>query len=307
MKSLELISVSKAYSTGLSGPKIQALHGVSFAMQPGEILTVLGRNGAGKTTLVKILAGLIDPDRGRVLMDGVVDVRSPRARRRTGVLLEGNRNIYWRLSAWENIEYFGVLRGLRCRDAREQAERLLERFGLTDKSCTIAAKLSRGMQQRLALAISVVHRPEILVLDEPTLGVDVENVLEIIALLKSLAKDGAAILVTSHQLDFVKQVAERIALLAAGRLIALETQREFLGHSLDGQYVLEMSGDISEQITAQLAAMGVRVAGRTISFPQSLLYPVLDCVRPLPIGCLRSEGDDLTAVFLHRTRTVEHV
>jgi ABC-2 type transport system ATP-binding protein len=304
MKRLEISGVSKSY--GRAPNRVEALRNVTLDVNAGEVVSILGLNGAGKTTLVKILAGLIDPDSGTIRLDGSDD-RTGRSYRKTiGAVFEGNRNIYWRLTAFENLEYFSVLRGLSLRQARQRSDEMLELFRLKDKRKTIAAHLSRGMQQRLSVAISMVHRPELLVLDEPTLGVDIENMMQLVESLRALAASGIAIVVTSHQYDVVKLMADRIALLVAGKLAAMETKAQFLASTARNAYQLQLASALDAQRAAQLALLGVEVADTTLRFPVETLYPVLDLLRPLSIASLSCGEDDLGKIFLERVRDFEH-
>ncbi|MHB1059185.1 MAG: ABC transporter ATP-binding protein [Rhodanobacter sp.] len=305
MRELELIGLCKSYSSGRQ--TVTALDDVSLTVRSGEIVSILGLNGAGKTTLVKIIAGLIDPDRGRVRLDGSEDPSRRQYRKRIGAVFEGNRNIYWRLTSFENLEYFGVLRGLSVRRARVRARQMLSLFQLEDKRSTIAAHLSRGMQQRLAVAISMVHEPELLVLDEPTLGVDIENVISLVDALKALSANGVGIVVTSHQFDVVKMVADRIALIVGGRLVASETKAEFLASANMQTYSLQVGEPMDPARASQLHALGVQVEEQVVHFSSHELYAVLDIIRPLSIASLSSNQDDLTKTFLERIKDYAHV
>lgn len=304
MRELEIVGLSKAYRS--SGGAVVALEDISLNVRRGEIVSVLGLNGAGKTTLVKIIAGLIEPDNGHVRLDGMEDPTRSRYRKCIGAVFEGNRNIYWRLTTFENLEYFGVLRGLSLKRARERANQMVSLFQLESKRSTVAAHLSRGMQQRLAVAISMVHEPELLVLDEPTLGVDIENVISLVASLKELSQAGVAIVVTSHQFDVVKMVADRIALIVAGRLVALESKAEFLASVNKGGYSMQVREPIDGTRVDQLRALGVRFEEPWLHFPEQALYAVIDVIRPLPITSLNSIEDDLTKVFLERIKDHAH-
>jgi len=147
-------------------------------VQKSEVVGLLGPNGAGKTTTIKCLAGLIKPTSGEIYLDGIDALRDQkRALGRVAAVLEGNRNIYWRLTPRENLEFFGGLQGLPLRRVRSYIDEheLLELFDLKGKVNTPARKLSRGMQQKLAVACALVKQTEVLLLDEPTLGLDVET------------------------------------------------------------------------------------------------------------------------------------
>ena len=167
MQVLEVEQLQKTYQS--AGKTVEAVRNVSFNIESGEVLAFLGANGAGKTTTIKMIAGLILPDRGQVKIAGRDPHRQAIARKAVGAVLEGNRNVYWRLNPEENLEYFGVLRGLSGYVARQRAKDLLERFELVPKRNTIVQNLSRGMQQKLAIAVALIHEPQLLLLDEPTL------------------------------------------------------------------------------------------------------------------------------------------
>lgn len=297
MTELSIDGVTKVYARGAR--KVTALSGLSMRIQSDEVTCILGLNGAGKTTLVKILAGLIDPDAGTVHLNNELTPDRAAYRKHVGAVFEGNRNIYWRMTAFENLEYFGVLRGLSRRLAGLSARELLEKFRLTDKSKTVAMHLSRGMQQRLAIAISMIHSPKVLILDEPTLGVDIENVFEIVSMLKLLSKAGAAIVVTSHQFDVIDMVADRVAVLWDGVLLTSKTKEDFLSSGSGDVYILELLHELKPTEEGGLASLGITPEEGVLKFGSHLLYSVLDVLRPTQIGALRRHNDDVARAFLH--------
>lgn len=219
MKALEVENLRKTYRYGAA--LVEAVRSVSLTLTAGEVLAFLGPNGAGKTTTIKMIAGLIRPDAGRVRIAGLDPHRNPQALRLLGAVLEGNRNLYWRLTPEENLEYFGVLKGLSCREARWRGRVLLERFELTSKRRTTVQTLSRGMQQKLALAVALVQQPKLLLLDEPTLGLDVEATQNVKALVKAIASEGCAILLTTHQLDIAEELSDRVAIILSILLLIM--------------------------------------------------------------------------------------
>src|SRR5439155_19125801 len=169
------------------GP-VTAVDDVSFRIDGHEVVGLLGANGAGKTTTIKCLCGLVLPTSGRMFIDGVSIPDHPRAAAtKAAVVLEGNRNLYWRMTPRENIDFFAGLQGIDRRSGAVLREELLERFGLTDKARTPARMLSRGMQQKLSLACALARRTPVLLLDEPTLGLDVEISHELRGYLRELA------------------------------------------------------------------------------------------------------------------------
>jgi len=165
---METRNLCKSYGRGKQ--RFEAVQQVSLTLHQGEVLAFLGPNGDGKTTTIKMIAGLVRPDGGQVTVAGADPHRQPGALRNIGAVLEGNRNLYWRLTPEENLEYFGVLRQVPRKVAHRRGLELLARFGLQEKRNVPVQKLSRGMQQKVAIAVALIHHPQLLLLDEPTLG-----------------------------------------------------------------------------------------------------------------------------------------
>jgi ABC-2 type transport system ATP-binding protein len=193
-----------------------ALAGVSFDVVPGVITGLLGPNGAGKTTLLRILLGVLDSDRGTVTYDS----RAVRAedRRRWGYMPQ-DRGLYPAMPVGEQVVYFGRLHGLSRREATSRARAVLEEFDLGDRWGDRSDELSGGMQQRLQLATSLVHAPEVIVLDEPFAGLDPVAVANLSETLRCHAHDGKTILFSSHQLDLVQDLCEDIVMVDHGRTV----------------------------------------------------------------------------------------
>ena len=229
MPLLEVADLTKTFRSRSRG-EVRAVDGVSFAVRPGEIVGLLGANGAGKTTTIKCILGLVTPTSGAITVDGIDAIGSRRAANgRVTAVLEGNRTVYWRLNVRENLEYFAALRGLRARDVRPTIDELVDRFDLRHKAETPAMQLSRGMQQKLALACAVLPRTPLLLLDEPTLGLDVETSHELRRYLRGLAEDdGRAILLSSHDMHVVREVCDRVVIVNGGRVVADNTVGELL-------------------------------------------------------------------------------
>ncbi len=216
---LELSHVRKAYPRR-GGDDVRAVDDVSFRVEPGEIVGLLGPNGAGKTTTIKMMCGLIRPDAGVVRVAGhEVRRHRHRALAHLSAVLEGNRNLYWRLTARENLEYFAGNRGHSRRSVRSTTDALLERFDLTSKADTLVSNLSRGMQQKLAIAVAVMAGTQAVVLDEPTLGLDVETGYEVRALLKEIAAEGRTVVLSSHDMPVVQQLCRRAIVIDRGRVV----------------------------------------------------------------------------------------
>ncbi len=191
-----------------------ALRKISFTVEPGSCLSVLGRNGAGKTTLLRILAGLSRPAKGRVSVLGG-DVREAATRRRIGVLGHGI-GIYEELSALENLMLFGNLHGLE--NPRKASLEWLERTGLERVKDGLVREFSRGMRQRLAVARAFLHSPSLLLLDEPFTALDDRAIAVLQSLLRDAIREGRTILMSTHQLREALELATHVGLISRGRL-----------------------------------------------------------------------------------------
>ncbi|GEM90373.1 MULTISPECIES: ABC transporter ATP-binding protein [Oceanithermus] len=290
------------------GKTTRAVAGVHLRVERGEVLAFLGPNGAGKTTTIKMIAGLIRPDAGSVRVAGRDPHRDPWALRQLGAVLEGNRNVYWRLTPLENLEYFGVLKGLTAASARRRGRALLDRFELTHKQNALTQQLSRGMQQKLAIAVSLIHEPALLLLDEPTLGLDVEAAETVKQLIRELAGEGQAIVLTTHQLDVAQQLSHRVAIIREGRIVAEDRTATLLARFSGDQYEIEVEGELGEARRARLAELGAQPLNGRIVYVGSPegLWAVLEALRPLPVLRVEKDRADLTEVFLKLVREEAH-
>lgn len=205
---------------------VDALRGVSLSVQPGEVMGLVGPNGAGKTTLIKVLATLLAPTSGRAAIAGHDVVRSALdAKRSLGFVPAEERAAYWRLSGRQNLEFFGVMGGLTRHEARRRAGELLELLGLHDRDKMVFG-YSAGMRTRLSLARALVSDPPVLVLDEPTRSLDPIALEDVHRLVRELAARGRTILLSSHRLDEVVSICDRVAILIDGEIrFAGQTQQ----------------------------------------------------------------------------------
>ncbi len=221
MKALEVEDLYKTYPQW-RGESTEAVDGISFSVDEGEIVGFLGPNGAGKTTTIKCICGLVEPTAGDISIFGTDAVNNTRkAVSNTSAVLEGNRNIYWRLTTRENLEFFAGLHGRGIDEIGIEVERLLKRFDLEEKEDAPARKLSRGMQQKLALSCALVRGTDFLLLDEPTLGLDVKTSKEMRRFVKRLTSDGGkTILLSSHDMNVVEDVCERVIIMNKGEILA---------------------------------------------------------------------------------------
>jgi len=225
---------------------VRALRGIDLAVPRGTVLGVLGPNGAGKTTAVRILTTLLQPDGGRALVEGYDVVRDPAAVRRSIGLAGQSAAIQEELTGRENLEIIGRLYHLRWPDARSRAIELLEQFGLTDAADRSAKTYSGGMQRRLDLAASLVGRPRVLFLDEPTTGLDPRSRLGMWEIIRSLVAGGTTLLLTTQYLDEADELADQIAVIDHGQVIAVGTSEDLKG---------KVGGDVVEFTVPDRAQM----------------------------------------------------
>ena len=301
MQVLEVEQLQKTYRD--SGRVVEAVRDVSFSISSHEVLAFLGANGAGKTTTIKMIAGLILPDRGSVRVVGADPHRQPKALRAIGAVLEGNRNLYWRLTPEENLEYFGVLRGLNRRVARQRAKQLLERFELAHKRKAPVQQLSRGMQQKLAIAVSLIHEPQLLLLDEPTLGLDVEATQTVKRLIREIAQEGRAILLTTHQLDIAEELSDRVAIVKKGEIAIEESTDDLIRRFSGSAYRIEIEGELDSDRSSKLQHLGASVDRNTIHVTEtSMLYSALEILKPMPVVRIEKDQANLFDIFLQMIR-----
>jgi ABC-2 type transport system ATP-binding protein len=194
--------------------ELVAVDGVSFTVPPGNMCGFVGRNGAGKTTVMRIICGLLAADVGRITWND-----GPIVRERIGYMPE-ERGLYPKMRLGDQLEYFAVLHGASHEEGRVAAHTWLERFGLADRIDARVEELSHGNQQRVQLAVALVHSPELLILDEPFAGLDPIATDVMVEVLREQASHGVPVLVSSHQLELVEQICESVVIIDHGRLLA---------------------------------------------------------------------------------------
>ncbi|MDX6430688.1 MAG: type transport system ATP-binding protein [Streptosporangiaceae bacterium] len=238
---IEINALTKDYGS----TQARAVDGVSLRVPAGSVFGFLGPNGAGKTTTIKILAGLLSATSGQVRLNGHdVARRRSRAMEQIGAVLEGSRNVYWTLSAWQNLLYFGRLKGMRKAAAQARAEELLTGLELWERRDEKVGDYSRGMQQKVAIAAALIADPPILLLDEPTIGLDVEATRTVKEWVRALSTErGKTVLLTTHQMNVVEEVCDRVAVIRRGQVITDQPTRQLLARfRRRDQYVIEIDG-----------------------------------------------------------------
>ena len=202
--------------------RLTALDGISFTVHRGEFFGFLGPNGAGKTTTVRILTGILPPDSGQARINGYDITRDAIAAKGAMGIVPEMANVYIDLTAWGNMMLMGELYGVPRRVRRQRAQQLLTEFGLWERRNDRARTFSKGMRQRLLLAMALVNAPQILFLDEPTSGLDVNSALMIRKKLVALHDQGMTIFLTTHNLDEANRLCQRVAIINRGRIIAID-------------------------------------------------------------------------------------
>ena len=291
----ELTALSKIYGRGKETP-VRAVEDLSLSVPTGQVVGLLGPNGAGKTTTIKMMCGLVTPTSGRVHLNGYDVARErPMAVRQVGAVLEGARNVYWSLSAWQNLLYFGRLKGLPRKLIAPRAESLLRSLDLWERRHQAVGGFSRGMQQKVAIAAALIADPPILLLDEPTLGLDVQTARTVKHWIARLAHEqGKTIVLTTHQLALAQELCDRIAILHQGHLLTDLPVRELLDRFHRDLYEIRLGSPLDPGAVPWLDGFSVtqEEGGSSIRGPipdQDRLYDLLAQVRALNLPLLAVE------------------
>jgi len=295
--------------------EVRAVDGISFRVAPGEVVGLLGPNGAGKTTTIKCILGLVQPTSGRVTIFGR-DLAShyPGILSQVSAVLEGSRNLYWRMTVWENIEFFTGIHGLPRRQHLRYFDHLVERFGLAEKRNVEVRKLSQGMKQKTAVVCALAKRTPLVFLDEPTLGLDVETSYELRETLKDLAREeNRTVVLSSHDMDVVQDVCQRVIIMAAGRVVADDSIEHLMGLFRTKAYRLALRGPAPDELEASLAARFPGLELQRSAYLTQIrlrlpepddIYTLMDLLRDAgaTIEGLSQEEPDLEKVFLEIVR-----
>ncbi len=230
---------------------ITAVDNLTFNVNKGEIFGFLGPNGAGKTTTIRMLTGLTKPTSGKALIVGFdITKQLVKAKERIGVVPEVS-NIYDEMNAWDNLIFSSQLYGVPKDQRAKKAKDLLELIGLYERRNDRVGNFSKGMKRRVTIAMALIHDPDVLFLDEPTTGLDVQSARVIRALVKELNKNGTTVFLTTHYIEEADQFCQRIAIINQGKIAAIDTP-EKLKTYVEEQRIIEFSFDSSENITSKL-------------------------------------------------------
>jgi ABC-2 type transport system ATP-binding protein len=290
---------------------LQAVDAVSFHVAQGETYGLLGPNGAGKTTSISMIAGLLEPDSGRVTVSGIpVSTTGIEAKAAIG-LVPQDLAIYPDLSAEENLTFFGRLYGMRGRELNARVDEILEVIGLTERRADRSKEFSGGMKRRLNIGIGLLHRPRLLILDEPTVGVDPQSRNAILESVQALAAEGMAVLYTTHYMEEAERLCDRVGIIDQGEIKAEGTRRELVALvgekdrlRLAGTGSLQSAADsvlmLSDVESASVAEGGIDLV---VADAGGLLSELLQVVTHagMHVTGVELTEPDLEAVFLHLT------
>ena len=300
---LDVSDVRKSYG------HIQALRGVSFQVQEGELFGLLGPNGAGKTTLISILSCLLAPTAGEARLDGKPIRLNDLASRRQIGLVPQDLAVYGELTARENLAFFGRLYGLQGSELNRRVDEVLETIALGDRAKDRVNTFSGGMKRRLNLGVSILHQPKLLLLDEPTTGVDPQSRNRIFEEVRRLNGEGTTIVYTSHYMEEVQALCRRIGILDGGKLIACDTLAKLL-HSLEGRIrvrLAQVPASLRQRIQSlpnvHLAEPQANVLELSCKEPARALLELVPLLQEQKLEPLELETQEpnLERVFLHLT------
>jgi len=307
---LEATALRKSYGA------ITAVDGISFALHAGESAGLLGPNGAGKTTAISMIMGNVTPDSGTVKIEGSPLLGDCDERKRRLGLVPQDLALYEELTAVENLRYFGALQGLRGRELTTRMDAVLEIAGLKDRARDRTAHYSGGMKRRLNLAVALLHEPQILLLDEPTVGVDPQSRNALFEAIEALRAEGKTILYTTHYMEEVERLCHRALIMDQGRVIADDSVANLKARGLSGRLVLlDTESPVPDHVMQELSALpeiqkitvtGLRLELETADF-MAAAPALLERLRAhaISIRHMETESASLEHVFLALTgRTI---
>jgi ABC-2 type transport system ATP-binding protein len=304
-KILEIKNLSKSYG------EIAALASFSLGLDKGEVLGLLGPNGAGKTTLISILSGTLRDFTGTVAFKGQ-DLFSDRRLRNLIGIVPQEMAFYEDLGALENLLFWGGLYEIPARELKKRALELLSLVELSARAGEPIKKFSGGMKRRLNVAIGLIHQPELLLLDEPTVGIDVQAKVSILDIIRNVGRQGTSVIFTTHQLAEVEQTCTRIAIMDKGAILAAGTLAELI-RIVGEKEIVDVSGEFSagtlSQVLGSFSGEGLEILSvgdneAHLAFPDSDRIPAMLqhlFKHHLPVADLKIKSPNLEAVFLKLT------
>lgn len=302
---LELHHLKKIYPSGVA-----ALKGIDLVVPEGEFFGLLGPNGAGKTTLIGIVTGLTNKTGGTVEVFGHgIDTETSLAKARVGLVpQEFNFNIFEKVIdiVLNQAGYYGIARSV----ALPRAEKYLKQLGLWEKRNTMSRMLSGGMKRRLMIARALIHEPDLLILDEPTAGVDIELRREMWDFLRELNASGRTIILTTHYLEEAEQLCKSVAIINNGEIVKQGSVKDLLGQMHTETFVFDLADPLSDETGKLIAGFGVhKVDAQTIEMEVQQGETLSDAIAALGrldirVRSMRNKSNRLEELFLHLTKKV---
>jgi ABC-2 type transport system ATP-binding protein len=309
---LEARNLTKKYGD------VTAVKDVNLAIREGDILGLLGPNGAGKTTIISMITGLLEPTSGTITVDGLDLATNTNAVKARLGLVPQELALYPTLSARDNLDFFGSIYGLESKDLRERVEAMLEMVQLTARAGDAIETYSGGMKRRINIAAGLLHQPEVLLLDEPTVGVDPQSRNAIFEAVEELNRAGMTVIYTTHYMEEAQRLCHRVAIIDEGHIIALDTPQALI-HSLGGGILVlglenPESGSVNGRVQAVIdSVMELPVVKSTTREDghlkiethqfQEALMAIIDITNRLDVRITSMEKwePNLESVFLHLT------
>lgn len=312
---IEVSNLFKKFPKRKTKKDLIAVNDVSFQIPHGKVVGLLGPNGAGKSTIIKLICGILEPDQGSIYINEIdIQKRKRDALNHFTAVLEGNRNVYWRLTVQENLEYFAGNRGYNRKEISDYMDELLIQFKLEDKRHEVVHSLSRGMQQKLAIATALVANTDIILLDEPTLGLDIEMNYEIREILHFIAKEkGKTIIISSHDMRVIQETCHSIIIINKGKVVANEKVKDLIRLFETRAYYIKLGEHLnSNQINSLTKAFPLSTYN-TSNYEASIdvnlqksddIYILMDILRSnnTLIENVEHKTIDFEQVFLHIIR-----
>ena len=291
--------------------EVHAVNNVSFEIQTGEIFSLLGPNGAGKTTTIGMISGLLTPDAGQVWLMGHSVQKNPKAAKAELGVVPQEIALYDDISARANLNFWGKMYGLRGQALSERVDEVLALVGLEDRQTGKVSKFSGGMQRRLNVGIALLHEPQVIIMDEPTVGIDPQSRRKILDSVKHLCDQGVTILYTTHYMEEAQELSDRIAIMDYGKIVAMGTHEELINivGELD-RITLSMSAESSEVVTLFQGIKGIKeisaednTINMLVTDSNQILPDIFETASSVDvrINAVDIQEPNLEAVFLHLT------
>jgi ABC-2 type transport system ATP-binding protein len=308
------VNILNVQELGKSFGKLEAVKGVSFSVEKGESFSLLGPNGAGKSTTINMITGLYPPTSGSIQITGVDVIKNPKQAQKSIGVVPQDIALYETLSARENLKFWGRMYDLSGNTLEKAVDEVLEIIGLTDRAKDKVSTFSGGMKRRVNIGAAILHKPEVLIMDEPTVGIDPQSRNHILETVKRLNSEGMTIIYTSHYMEEVEYLCERIGIIDHGELIACGTLRELRESIGDRSRIIisldkERSSDL--EISSMLEGLAVEkdilIKDNLLTVfhkePQAILSELVQLVTKdgTKITSVEIVEPNLESVFLHLT------